>query len=249
MPSRPTICNMRGGRENATAEGDKAEQQNAAPGEPHAALPPRRRKSMANAAHDEDGGEGAQSKRRHGEKSGKRSGGARCLGNEGIDQGTRQEAVEHPKGKRRSAAACRQQAAQGYGKRAAAEAARKAMKALQQAEELQRHADHEQPRNNREDSLGGVEGATHERDRHSLRRAYHLAQRAREPTQKAVGRQSTCVVEQVAQDGRSVPIRIAAERAGKAAAHADAMKAACKARSEEHKIVTHGRISCQTSRV
>src|SRR6476661_9673169 len=128
MSSRPTICNMRGDRQNATTEGDKAEQQNAATGEPHAALPPRRRKSMANTAHHQHGGEGPQSKRRHGEKSGKRSGSARCLGNEGIDQGTRQEAVEHPKGKRRSAAACRQQAAQGYGKRAAGEAARKAMK-------------------------------------------------------------------------------------------------------------------------
>src|SRR5258706_11813440 len=122
------------------------------------------------------------------------------------------------------------------------------MKALQQAEELQRHADHEQPCNNREDSLGGVEGATHERARHSLRGAYPLAQRAREPAQEAIGRQSACVVKQVAQDGRAVAMRIVAKRACKAAAHADAMKAAGKARREEHQIVSHGRISWQTAR-
>src|SRR6266404_3250628 len=97
------------------AKGNETEQQNATTGEPHAALPPRRRKSMANTAHHQHGGEGPQSKRRHGEKSGNRAGSARRLGNDGIDQGTRQEAVEHPKGKRRSATACRQQAAQGYG--------------------------------------------------------------------------------------------------------------------------------------
>src|SRR5260370_235946 len=117
------------------------------------------------------------------------------------------------------------------------------MKALQQAEELQCHADHEQSRDNRENSLRGIEGAAYERDRHSLRRAYHLAQRPRETAQEAIGRQSPCVVEQVAQDGRSAPTRVAAERAGKAAAHADAMKAAGKARREEHQIVSHGRIS------
>ena len=59
------------------------------------------------------------------------------------------------------------------------------MKALQQAEELQRHADHEHPRDNREDSLCSVEGTTHERDRHSLRRAYHLTQSARESAEIA----------------------------------------------------------------
>ena len=46
-----------------------------------------------------------------------------------------------------------------------------ATKALQQAEELQRHADHEQPRDNRENSLGGVEGTAQQHDRHSLRGA------------------------------------------------------------------------------
>src|SRR6266478_1546676 len=122
------------------------------------------------------------------------------------------------------------------------------MKALQQAKELQRHANHEQPRDNREDSLGGVEGAAQQRNGRSLRRTYHLAQRAREPAQEAVGRQSACVVEQVAQNGRAVPIRIAAKRTGKAAAHADAMKAAGKACPEEHNIVGHGRLSCQTAR-
>src|SRR5260221_10718984 len=119
------MCNMRGDRQDATADGDKAEQQNAAASQPHAALPPRRRKSQANTAHHQHGGEGPQSKRRLGEKTGKRSRSARRLGNEGIDQGTRQETVEHPKSKRRSAAACGQQASQGYGKRAAAETARK----------------------------------------------------------------------------------------------------------------------------
>src|ERR1700682_3283736 len=82
--SRSTMCNMRGDRQDATAEGDKAEQQNAAASQPHATLPPRRRKNLANTAHHQHGGEGPQSKRRHGEKAGKRSGGARWLGAEGT---------------------------------------------------------------------------------------------------------------------------------------------------------------------
>ena len=94
--------------------------------------------------------------------------GARRFGRKGINQRTRQEAVEHPKGERRSAAAGRQQAAQGHRKRAAAEADRKAMKRLQQAEELQRHRDHEQSRDNRENSLGGVQRAVQQRERGSL---------------------------------------------------------------------------------
>jgi hypothetical protein len=79
------MCDMGREGQDATAEGDQAEQQNAATSEPHAALPPRRRKSVANTAHHQHGGEGPQSERRHGEKAGKRSGSARRLGNEGID--------------------------------------------------------------------------------------------------------------------------------------------------------------------
>ena len=101
-----------------------------------------------------------------------------------------------------------------------------AMEAVQQAEELQRHGDHEQPGDDRENSLGGVERTVQQRRPPSpCARADDLAERAGERAEEAVGRQSAGIVEQVAHDGRASPARIAAQRAGKAAAHADAVKA------------------------
>ena len=65
----------------------------------------------------------------------------------------------------------------------------------------------------------------------------------RERAEETIGRQSTRVMEKVAQDSRSASMRIAAKRASEAAAHADAMKAAGEARGEKHEIIGHGTLS------
>jgi hypothetical protein len=107
-------------------------------------------------------------------------------------------------------------------------------RALEQAEKLERHRDHEESGGNRQKSLASAEQAF---------QYQYLAQRASDRTQKAVGRQPTSIVEQVTPDGRSVPAWIVAERTGKAAAHPDAMKAACEPGGEYHQIVGHWQIT------
>ncbi len=116
------------------------------------------------------------------------------------------------------------------------------MKALEQAEKLKGHGDHEETGGNRQNSLGGVERTVQDGDRHSPRGAQHRAQRAGDPAQEAVGRQPARIVEQVTLDGRGSPAWIVAERTGKAAAHPDAVKAACEAGGEYHQIVGHWQI-------
>ena len=141
--------------------------------------------------------------------------------------------MKHAKSDRRRAAPGRQQAAQRRGEGAAAEADRSAMEALEQAEELQRHGDHEEPGDDGEDSLSRVERAVSSGNRCSLRRADDLAQGAGERAQEAVGRQAADIVEQMALGGRAPAARIAAQRTGKAAAHADAVEAAGKPGSKD----------------
>src|SRR5271155_3786384 len=113
------------------------------------------------------------------------------------------------------------------------------MKHLQEAEELQRHGDHEQPGNYRESALGGVQRAAEQHERGSLPGTHDLPQRARQRAQKAIGGQSSGVIEQMAYRRRHTPTRIAAEPAGKATAHADAMKAAGKTSGENNQVVSH----------
>ena len=155
-----------------------------------------------------------------------RSGRARGLGGEGIDQRTWQEAVEHAKGDRGGGAFRLLQTAQRHGERVAAKADRHAMKALEQTEKLESHGDHQEPGGDRQKSLRGVERTAQDRDLQPLRGAPHLAQRAGERAEEAIGRQPAGIVEEVTPDGRGVPSWIASERTGKATAHADAMEAA-----------------------
>ncbi|TIO05771.1 MAG: hypothetical protein E5X89_17495 [Mesorhizobium sp.] len=120
------------------------------------------------------------------------------------------------------------------------------MKDLQQAEELQCHGNHEQASDNRENSLGDVEGAVQERRRHrTLRGADDLTEPAREPAEEAVGCQSAGIVEQVARNGCASPALITAQRASKAAAHADAVKAAREPSGEDHEEIGHWQTSCR----
>ena len=74
----------------------------------------------------------------------------------------------------------RQQAAQGSGK-GTWRRSRSLMRcrSRQQAEELQRHGDHQQSSEDRENALTGVKRTAQQRDCRSLRRAYDLAQGAR----------------------------------------------------------------------
>ena len=108
------------------------------------------------------------------------------------------------------------------------------MKALEETEKLKCHGDHEEPGGNRQNSLGGVERTVQDRDRHTLRGAPHRTERAGDSAQEAVGRQPASIIEQVTLDGRGPPAWIAAQRAGKAAAHPDAVKAAREPGSEYH---------------
>src|SRR5215208_4068658 len=89
----------RGGQQAAT-QGNDAEQQNAAAGQPDATLPPRWGQNSSDAAHGQHGGESPQSERRHDEKTGKSAAGTRRLRGEGIDQRAGQEAVEHAESER-----------------------------------------------------------------------------------------------------------------------------------------------------
>ena len=107
------------------------------------------------------------------------------------------------------------------------------MEALQQAEELQRHGDHEEPGDNREDSLCGVERAVQQRNRRSMR-GDGPAQGTGERAEEAVGRQAANIVEQMTLGGERRTAHIAAQRTGKAATHADAVKTAGKPGSKDH---------------
>ncbi|WP_292183361.1 hypothetical protein [Mesorhizobium sp.] len=51
----------------------------------------------------------------------------------------------------------------------------------------------------------------------------------------------------MAKDGCASASLIAAQRTGKAAAHADAMKAACKSSGEDHEVVDHWRFRSAAS--
>src|SRR6516164_11167090 len=82
-------------RQEATAERDNAEEQDTATGEPHATLPPRRRKNAPDTTHHQHRWEGTQPERRHGQESWERLAGARGFGGKCIDQWARQEAVEY----------------------------------------------------------------------------------------------------------------------------------------------------------
>ena len=117
------------------------------------------------------------------------------------------------------------------------------VKPLEETEKLKGHGDHEEPGGNRQNSLGGVERTVQHRDRHTLRGAPHRTERAGDSAQEAVGRQPASIIEQVTLDGRGPPARIAAERAGKAAAHPDAVKAAREPGSEYQQIVGHWQIT------
>src|SRR5437016_6715475 len=100
------------------------------------------------------------------------------------------------------------------------------MQARQQAEELQRHSDHEHSGDNCQSLLSRVEATTQHRHSRSPRRAYRLAEDACEPAQEAIAGQSSQIVEKMAQRGCPLPVRVMAQCAGKAPAHPD--------RSEEH---------------
>ena len=87
--------------------------------------------------------------------------------------------------------------------RAAAKADRDTVKALEQAEKLQRHGDHEQPGDNRQNSLApcradrSAPGPSYPCEVHTT-----WPERAGERAEEAVGRQPAHIVEQVALDGR-----------------------------------------------
>jgi hypothetical protein len=111
------------------------------------------------------------------------------------------------------------------------------MRALEQAEKLQRHGDHEESGGNRQKSLASVEQAVQHQ---------HLPQRTGDRTQEAVSRQPTRIVEQVTSEGRSMPAWIVAERTSETAAHPDAMKAACETGGKYHQIVGHWQLPDQS---
>src|SRR5882724_8111590 len=113
------------------------------------------------------------------------------------------------------------------------------MPARQQAEELQSHREHEQSGDDRQNALAGVERAAQEWDRHPLRCAYYLAKCAGKRAQKAVGRQSAEIVEQVALECCTLSVWIAAQRTGEAAAHTDAVEAACETSGKDYKVSAH----------
>jgi hypothetical protein len=123
------------------------------------------------------------------------------------------------------------------------------MQSRQQAKELQRHGDHQQPGEDRENPLTGVKRTAQQRDCGSLRRAYDLAEGTRESAKKAVGRQSTGIVHQMAQDRRAASQRIAAQRTSKPAAHPDAVKTACEPCDEDHEIGGHRQIALPIQRL
>src|SRR5258705_13058551 len=112
------------------------------------------------------------------------------------------------------------------------------MPARKQAEELQSHRDHEQSGDDRQNALAGVERAA-QQCHPPLRCAYYLAQCAGKRAQKAVGRQPAEIVKQVALECCTLSVWIAAQRAGKAPAHPDAMKAACETRGKDYKVSAH----------
>ena len=76
-----------------------------------------------------------------------------------------------------------------------------------------------------------------------MRGAPHRTERAGDSAQEAVGRQAASIIEQMTLDGRGPPAWIAAQRAGKAAAHPDAVKAAGEAGGEYQQIVGHWQIT------
>jgi hypothetical protein len=122
---------------------------------------------------------------------------------------------------------------------------RKAARIGDEAEELERHRDHQKPGEDGEEALAKIEGAA--RQAEALRRADDLAEHSRKHAQKAIGGQAAGVVEQMAHDGRAAAAGVAADRAGKAAAHADAVKAACETGAEEQQILTHGTVDATSS--
>ena len=170
---------VRGERQDAAADGNETEQQDAAARQPYAPLPPRRRQRSTDAAHQKHRGEGPEPESGHGKKALQRPGRARRLRGKGVDQRTRQEAIEYAKRERGGMSRRRQQAAQRCRERTGAEAGGDAMQVRQQAKELQRHGDHQQSGEDRENSLTGVKRTAQQRDCRSLRRAYDLAEGAR----------------------------------------------------------------------
>ena len=74
-----------------------------------------------------------------------------------------------------------------------------------------------------------------------------LAQRAGRCSEEAVGRHAADIVEEVAFGGRGTAARITAERAGEAAAHADAVEAAQEPGAEDHQMVAHGQTHAAVS--
>ena len=102
---------VRGEGQDAAADGNETEEQDAAARQPYAPLPPRWRQRSTNAAHQQQRGEGPESESGHGKKAVQCPGRARCLGSKGVDQRTRQEAVEYAKRERGGMSRRRQQAA------------------------------------------------------------------------------------------------------------------------------------------
>ena len=87
------------------------------------------------------------------------------MGGKGVDQRTRQEAVEYAKRERGGTSRRGQQTAHGRGEGVGAKAGGDAMQPRQQAEELQRHGDHQQSGEDRENPLSAVKRAAQQRDR------------------------------------------------------------------------------------
>jgi hypothetical protein len=109
-------------RQDPPAERHQAQQEDAAAGEPDAALPPHRGEDPADTAHHQHSRKCSKAECQHHQEAGRRGGRAGRLGNEGIDEGAGKKAVEDAKRERRREAFGPQQAAQGCGECVAAEA-------------------------------------------------------------------------------------------------------------------------------
>ena len=177
-------------------------------------MPPDRRQDRPRPPIISIAGKRSEPERQHDQKAGKRRRGAPRLGREGIDERAWQEAVEDAKRDRRGAAAGGQQAAQGNDERVAAEAHRGPLEAVEQAEELQRHGDHQQPGDDGQHPLRAGERAVRATSSVAPEAVHTTWPSApAERAEEAVGRQAAEIVEQVASGGCAPPPRGSRPRA------------------------------------
>ena len=190
---------------------------------------------FAEPAHQQHGGKGAEAEGQHDEQPGQSAAAACRLGGEGIDQGTRQEAVEHAEREWRRRPRRAQQVAQRPGQELTPEAKPgRPGKAPEPAEELQADEDHQQAGCDRQDALRAGGGR-----RIRPARAEPGGEEADQPADEAVGRHAPEIVGQLPPQRGGAASRIRPQRAGKAAAHANAVPASGDPGQEDQRILDH----------